>query len=89
MYITMVQTHYNSRKLFKSYDLLKVVSSNVLAIVHRIDQLHAHIWCVFLYGLSTGTSLPVSVYTRDSASCIVYIQVHPIDQIGQRAIARS
>jgi hypothetical protein len=49
MYIIMVQTHYNSRKLFKSYDLSKIVSSNELAIVHHIDQLHAHTWCVFLY----------------------------------------
>jgi hypothetical protein len=89
MYITMVQIHYNSRKLFESYDLSKVVSSNELAIVHHIDQLHAHIRCVFLYGLSRGTSLLVSVYARDSASCIVYVQVRLIDQIGRRAITRS
>jgi hypothetical protein len=41
MHITMVQTYYNSRKVFKSYDLAKFVNPNELASKVLTDQLHA------------------------------------------------
>jgi hypothetical protein len=64
IHIAMVQTDYNSHKLFKSYYLAKFINPNELAIKVLTDQQHAYMQrCSWAPGY-TGHGLGHEKYSR-------------------------